>query len=100
MTSCACTRGESDPGRESEFGTTPGLGPVLGFSLCLYFRYPSISDEKIAVLVETTGDRAAATVKSVSTVFIVQQQQRAVSTAEEFCFQIHAIKLAIKPQQK
>ncbi len=24
----------------------PGLGPVLGFSLCLYFRHPSISDEK------------------------------------------------------
>ncbi len=24
----------------------PGLGPVLGFSLFLYFRHPSISDEK------------------------------------------------------
>ncbi len=23
----------------------PGLGPVLGFSLSLYFRHPSISDE-------------------------------------------------------
>ncbi len=23
-----------------------GLGPVLGISLCLYFRHPSISDEK------------------------------------------------------
>ncbi len=41
--------------------------------------------KKIAALVETTGDRAAATVKSVS-VFSVQQQQRAVSAAEEFCF--------------
>ncbi len=41
--------------------------------------------KKIAALVETTGDRAA-TVKSVSTVFSVQQQQRAVSAAEEFCF--------------
>ncbi len=27
MTSCACTRGESNPGRESEFGTTLALGP-------------------------------------------------------------------------
>ncbi len=50
--------------------------------------------------VETTPDRAAAAVKSGSTVFSVQQQQRAVSAAEEFCIQIHAIKLAIKPQQK
>ncbi len=41
---------------------------------------------KIAALVETTGDRAAAAVKSGSTVFSVQQQQRAVSAAEEFCF--------------
>ncbi len=24
----------------------PGLGPVLGISLFLYFRHPSISDEK------------------------------------------------------
>ncbi len=30
MTSCACTRGESDPGRESEFGTTPVLSQLLG----------------------------------------------------------------------
>ncbi len=66
----------------------PGLGPVLGFSLCLYFRHPSISDEKIAALVETTPDRAAAAVKSGSTVFSVKQQQRAVSAAEEFCVQI------------
>ncbi len=42
--------------------------------------------KKIAALVETTGDRAAATVKSGSTVFSVPQQQRAVSAAEEFCF--------------
>ncbi len=56
--------------------------------------------KKIAALVETTPDRAAAAVKSGSTVFSVQQQQRAVSAAEEFCVQIHAIKLAIKPQQK
>ncbi len=41
--------------------------------------------KKIAALVETTGDRAAAAIKSVS-VFSVQQQQRAVSAAEEFCF--------------
>ncbi len=41
--------------------------------------------KKIAALVETTRDRAAVTVKSVS-VFRVQQQQRAVSSAEEFCF--------------
>ncbi len=41
--------------------------------------------KKIAALVETTPDRAAVTVKSVS-VFSVQQQQRAVSAAEEFCF--------------
>ncbi len=54
--------------------------------------------KKIAALVETTQDRAA-TVKSGSTVFSVQQQ-RAVSAAEEFCVQIHAIKLAVKPQQK
>ncbi len=33
--------------------------------------------KKIAALVETTGDGAAAAVKSVSTVFSVQQQQRA-----------------------
>ncbi len=39
--------------------------------------------KKIAALVETT--RAAVTVKSIS-VFSVQQQQRAVSAAEEFCF--------------
>ncbi len=56
--------------------------------------------KKIAALVETTRDRAAAAVKSGSTVFSVPQQQRAVSAAEEFCVQIHAIKLAIKPQQK
>ncbi len=56
--------------------------------------------KKIAALVETTPDRAAAAVKSGSTVFSVQQQQRAISAAEEFCIQIHAIKLAIKPQQK
>ncbi len=54
--------------------------------------------KKIAALVETTPDRAAAAVKSGSTVFSVQQ--RAVSAAEEFCVQIHAIKLAIQPQQK
>ncbi len=42
--------------------------------------------KKIAALVETTRDRAAAAVKSGSTVFSVQQQQRAVSAAEEFCF--------------
>ncbi len=42
--------------------------------------------KKIAALVETTGVRAAATVKSGSTVFSVLQQQRAVSAAEEFCF--------------
>ncbi len=41
--------------------------------------------KKIAALVETTRDHAAVTVKSVS-VFSVQQQQRAVSAAEEFCF--------------
>ncbi len=40
--------------------------------------------KKIAALVETTGDRVP-TIKSVS-VFSVQQQQRAVSAAEEFCF--------------
>ncbi len=40
--------------------------------------------KKIAALVETTPDRVP-TVKSVS-VFSVQQQQRAVSAAEEFCF--------------
>ncbi len=56
--------------------------------------------KEIAMLVETTGDRAAATAESGSTVFSVQQQQRAVSAAEEFCVQIQAIKLAIKPQQK
>ncbi len=56
--------------------------------------------KKIAALVETTRDRAAATVKNGSTVFSVLQQQRAISAAEEFCVQIHAIKLAIKPQQK
>ncbi len=55
--------------------------------------------KKIAALVETTRDHAAVT-ESGSTVFSVQQQQRAVSAAEEFCVQIHAIKLAIKPQQK
>ncbi len=54
--------------------------------------------KKIAVLVETTGVRAAATVKSGSTVFSVPPQQRAVCTAEEFCVQIHAIKL-VEPQQ-
>ncbi len=43
--------------------------------------------KKIAALVETTGDRATA-VKSGSTVFSVQQQQRAVSADEEFCVQI------------
>ncbi len=43
--------------------------------------------KKIAALVETTRDRAAAAVKSGSTVFsVLQQQQRAVSAAEEFCF--------------
>ncbi len=41
--------------------------------------------KKIAALVETTRDRAVVAVKSVS-VFSVQQQQRAVSAAEEFCF--------------
>ncbi len=41
--------------------------------------------KKIAALVETTRDRAAATVKSGSMVFSVRQQ-RAVSAAEEFCF--------------
>ncbi len=56
--------------------------------------------KKIAALVESTRDRAAAAVKSGSTVFSVQQQQRAVSLAEEFCIQKHAIKLALKPQQK
>ncbi len=55
--------------------------------------------KKIAALVETTPDHAAVT-ESGSTVFSVQQQQRAVSADEEFCVQIHAIKLAIKPQQK
>ncbi len=60
------------------------LGRVLGFSLFLYFRHPSISDEKKnAALVETTRDRAA-TVKS--------SRERAVSAAEEFCLQMHAIK--------
>ncbi len=68
----------------SYFRRGPGLGTGLGFSLCLYFRHPSISDEKIASLVETTWDRVA-TVKSGS-VFSVPQQQRAISTAEEFCF--------------
>ncbi len=38
--------------------------------------------KKIAALVETTRDRAAVAVKSGSTVFSVQQQQRAVSSAE------------------
>ncbi len=55
--------------------------------------------KKIAALVETTGDRAAATVKSVSMVFSVPQQQRAVSAAEEFCVQIHAIKACHKPSK-
>ncbi len=55
--------------------------------------------KKIAALVETTRDRAAAAVKSGSRVFSVQQQQRAVSVAEEFCVQIHAIKLAINPSK-
>ncbi len=41
--------------------------------------------KKIAALVETTRDRAAAAVKSGSSVFSVPQQ-RAVSAAEEFCF--------------
>ncbi len=45
--------------------------------------------KKIAALVETTPDRAAAAVKSSSTVFSVPQQQRAVSAAEEFCIQIN-----------
>ncbi len=51
------------------------------------------------MLVETSQDRAVA-VKSGSMVFSVPQQQQAVSAAEEFCVQIHAIKLAVKPQQK
>ncbi len=55
--------------------------------------------KKIAALVETTRDRAAVTVKSGSTVFSVPRQQRAVSAAEEFCVQIHAIKLAINPSK-
>ncbi len=55
--------------------------------------------KKIAALVETRGDRVA-TVKSGSTLFRVPQQQRAVSTAEEFCVQIHPIKLAIKAPAK
>ncbi len=42
--------------------------------------------KKIAALVETTRDRAAAAVKSGSMVFSVLQQRRAVSAAEEFCF--------------
>ncbi len=54
--------------------------------------------KKIAALVETTRDRAAVTVKSVS-VFSVQQQQRAVSAAEEFCFK-YSNKACHKPQQK
>ncbi len=41
--------------------------------------------KKIAALVETTRDRAAAT-ESGSMVFRVPQQQSAVSAAEEFCF--------------
>ncbi len=49
------------------------------------------------MLVETR-DRAM-TVKSGSAVFSVPQQQQAVSTVEEFGVQIHAIKLAVKPQQ-
>ncbi len=44
--------------------------------------------KKIAVLVETTQDRAV-TVKSGSTVFRVPQQQRVPSSAaEEFCVQV------------
>ncbi len=57
-------------------------------ALFLYFRHPSISDEKNC---RAGGNnmRPCPTVKSSSTVFSVQQQQRAVSAAEEFCIQIH-----------
>ncbi len=36
----------STEGNARALHSEPGLGPVLGFSLCLYFRHPSISDEK------------------------------------------------------
>ncbi len=82
----------------SDVGWASGL-----FYVSPYFYILDIHQlvmKKIATLLETTRDHAA-TVKSGSAVFSVpQQQQRAVSTAEEFCVQIHAIKLAIKPQQK
>ncbi len=42
--------------------------------------------KKIAALVETTRDRAAATVKSGSTVFSVQQQQRASAQLKSSAF--------------
>ncbi len=64
--------------RHSEKARKPGLGPVLGFSLCLYFRHPSISDGK--KLPRWWKQHEG------STVFRVPQQQRAVSAAEDFCF--------------
>ncbi len=56
--------------------------------------------KKIATLVETTRIRATATVKSGSTVFSVplaaaSESASAVSAAEEFCVQLHAISLCV-----
>ncbi len=66
-----------------------GLGPVLGFSLFLYFRHPCAG-----------GNNTRPCHDCQERLDSVQQQQKAVSAAEEFCIQIHAIKLAVKPQQK
>ncbi len=59
-----------------------GPGPVLRFSLFLYFKHPSTSDEKNC---SSGGNNRvhAATTESGSTVF-------RVCTAEGFCVQTHA----------
>ncbi len=86
------------PERPQEFLISPkkNLG-LLGFSLFVYFRHPSISDEKkTTVLVKTTWDRATATVQSGSTVFSFQQRSlRVVRSSAR-----NRLKLAAKPQQK
>ncbi len=73
-------------------------GPRACFILLLIFYILDIHQlvmKKNAALVETTRDCATATVKSGSTVFIVPPAAacmvRAISAAEEFCVQTHAI---------
>ncbi len=69
----------------------PGLGLVLGFSLFLYFRHLSISDEKNCRAGGNNTRQCYRLSRAARRCLVSSSSERAVSAAEEVCVQMHTI---------